>query len=220
MSKREGFIKALKETGLYVITDASIAKIPHYEIVKKSISGGARIIQIRDKTISDSELLRIAKKVIEDFPAIYLIINDRVDVAILSSACGVHLGQDDIPPEYVRQSLGDNFIIGISTHNIEQIQQAINNDTDYIAIGPIFSTKTKISNNKPLGTDYASKIRSLTNKCIVAIGGITLQTAQQLWQIGIDAVAVVSDIMKADDISNRVSDYIYIYKKIISTKGL
>lgn len=219
MSKREGFIRALKETGLYVITDTSMANVSHYEIVKECVKGGARIIQLRDKTANDGELLRISKKVIEDFPNIYLLINDRVDVAMLTKASGVHLGQDDIPPHYVRQSLGDHFIIGISTHNIEQFKQATNDEIDYIAIGPIFPTKTKISDNKPLGINYAAKARSLTNKCIIAIGGITPQRAQRLWQIGIDAVAVVSDIMKADDISDRIKTYIYTYKKIRSTKA-
>ncbi len=208
MINKDNFISILKETGLYVITDTSIAGISHYEIVKRCVEGGAKIIQIRDKAMSDSEMLITAQRIIKDFPDKYLIINDRVDVAVLSKAAGVHLGQDDIPVEYARKLLDDNAVIGISTHSNEQFKEALNKDVDYIAIGPVFYTTTKISNDKPLGINYAMEKRSLTNKCIVAIGGINLENAVALWECQIDAVAVISDIMNAKDITERVASYI------------
>jgi thiamine-phosphate pyrophosphorylase len=214
MLNKDKFFKGIKETGLYVITDTKMASMSHCEIVEECVKGGAKIIQIRDKMLGDGEFLAIAERILKNFPDIFLIINDRVDVALLSKANGVHLGQDDLPVKYARELLGENTIIGISTHNAEQFNNALKEEVDYIACGPIFYTNTKVSNNEPLGVEYAIKARQLTDKCLIAIGGININNAETLWENGIDAVAVVSDIMKSGNIAKRINEYITIYKRI------
>ncbi|OGF66912.1 MAG: thiamine-phosphate diphosphorylase [Candidatus Fischerbacteria bacterium RBG_13_37_8] len=202
----------MKCTGLYVITDSTMAGMSHSSIVKESIKGGARIIQVRDKEMADGQLLQEMRQSIKELSDHHmLIVNDRVDVGFLAGAKGIHLGQDDLPVSEVRCLLGNEAIIGISTHNIKQFEQALGEDVDYIAIGPIYDTATKISSNKPLGLEYVTTLRAMTDKPLVAIGGITLERASKLWKEGIDAVAVVSDIMKSVDISGKIAEYIQLF---------
>jgi thiamine-phosphate pyrophosphorylase len=129
-------------------------------------------------------------------PGVQLIINDRVDLALAVGAHGVHLGQDDMPPEAARKLLGPNAIIGYSTHNIEQAIAAINLPIDYLAIGPIFATTTKTDTAPVLGLEALRTVReAIGGFPLVAIGGITHANAREVIRAGADSVAVISAVL-------------------------
>src|SRR5688500_5591421 len=133
-------------------------------------------------------------------------INDRVDIALAVGADGVHLGQDDLPPEEARKILGEKAIIGFSTHSPEQARDALKMPVDYIAIGPVFSTSTKIDPDPVVGLDGVCSVRRLLGDFpLVAIGGITLDNAASVIAAGADSLALIKDILRdADRISNSM----------------
>jgi thiamine-phosphate pyrophosphorylase len=135
------------------------------------------------------------------------IVNDHADVAALSGASGVHVGQDDLGVEAARSVIGPGKLVGVSTHNLEQFQQAAKNSADYIAVGPVFSTSTKTNPDPVVGTDFIRRVRPLTDKPIVAIGGITLDRAAEVIQAGADSVAVIGDILRGPDPARRARQY-------------
>ena len=191
------FLNALGDTHIYPLTDRQISALSHAEQVAKLSDCGARVIQLREKQLSAREFfieadaaIRVARK-----RGIQIIINDRVDIALALGADGVHLGQDDLSAETARRILGPQAIIGLSTHNLEQAKRAAQMPVDYIAIGPIFSTHTKESDNPAVGAAGLRALRAqIANIPLVAIGGITEQSAPELLQAGANAVAVISDL--------------------------
>lgn len=195
---------------LYVILDFRLLKNPPQEAAKELAEAGVRLMQYRDKTRPAEELLRISKE-IAGHVAPYgasLIVNDRPDVAMLADARGVHVGQEDLEPEQVRAIVGQDRLVGVSTHNVEQFQRAAGTSADYIAVGPIFGTKSKASPDPVVGIEFIERVRTLTNKPIVAIGGITLETAQRVIEAGADSVAVISDIVCAASPTERARQYL------------
>ncbi|MBI5894397.1 MAG: thiamine phosphate synthase [Deltaproteobacteria bacterium] len=199
----------------YPIIDTSIVHISKIEDVAKTIiQAGARIIQLRAKDVSTRDFIdtaRIIKQTIKPIAKknkVKFIINDRVDIAMLICADGVHLGQDDLTITEARKILGNNKIIGISTHNIKEAAIAEKLGADYISFGPIFATSTKGDAQKAKGIDGLKKAREAVRIPIAAIGGITLENAIDVYKAGADCIAVISDILKADDIKDRVSKFI------------
>jgi len=136
-------------------------------------------------------------------------VNDRPDVAFLSGASGVHVGQEDLDVEQARRVAGQDKLVGVSTHNLEQFERAAASSADYIAVGPVYSTSTKANPDPVIGVDFLRKIRSLTQKPIVAIGGITLERAAEVIEAGADSVAVISGILSAPDPTERAREYIH-----------
>ncbi|MCH8319411.1 MAG: thiamine phosphate synthase, partial [Acidobacteria bacterium] len=136
------------------------------------------------------------------------IVNDRADVAKLCGAAGVHLGQDDLPPDKARLFLGEASVVGFSTHNLEQAREAVSLPIDYIAIGPIFRTASKKEPDPVVGLEMIARVRSLTALPLVAIGGITLENAPAVVQAGANAVAVIGDLLQADDIEARARQFL------------
>ena len=126
-----------------------------------------------------------------------LIINDRVDIALACDADGVHLGQDDLPLGAGKKLMGRK-IIGISTHDVDQAREAEHNGADYIGFGPMFGTETKATGYGARGVEMLKQIRAAVTIPIVAIGGITEQNVQQVWQAGADSAAIISDVLGAD----------------------
>ena len=135
-------------------------------------------------------------------------VNDRADVAALAGAAGVHVGQDDLDVEQVRVVVGGEMLVGVSTHNVEQLEKAAASSADYIAVGPIFQTSSKANPDPVVGTELIRRVRPLTQKPIVAIGGITLDRACDVIEAGADSVAVISDILCAQDPAERARQYI------------
>ncbi|MBI5682538.1 MAG: thiamine phosphate synthase [Deltaproteobacteria bacterium] len=195
----------------YPIIDTSQVLLSRIDdITRTIIQAGARLIQLRGKDISTRKFVdtaNIIRPIAKKNNAAF-IINDRVDIAVLVGADGVHLGQGDLPIEEARRLLGDEKIIGISTHNEDEAKDAQTRGADYISFGPIFTTKTKKDAQEPKGILELKKIRTKVNSPIAAIGGITLENAQDVYRAGADSAAVISDILKSDDIKDRVKRFI------------
>jgi thiamine-phosphate pyrophosphorylase len=191
------FIQALGGTHFYPITDQDLSGLSHAEQVVLLSNCGATLIQLREKTDHPSRFFAQAEaalRVARD-RGVRIIIDDRVDIALALKADGVHLGQEDLPPDAARRILGADAIIGFSTHNLEQARLAAQMPVDYIAIGPIFATTTKQSANPPLRLHGLASVRETVGTIpLVAIGGITSQNKEAVLQGGADAVAVISDI--------------------------
>ncbi len=169
-------------------------------------AGGASLVQLRDKKVPAIHYYEHAKAAVAvaHQRGVRIIINDRVDVALATGALGVHLGQDDLPPEAARKLLGNEAIIGYSTHSVEQAREASILPVDYIAIGPIFQTATKTDTALELGLEGLMSVRRAVGSfLLVAIGGITVDNAVEVIIAGADSVAVISALL-ADP--KRVAD--------------
>jgi thiamine-phosphate pyrophosphorylase len=187
---------------IYPITDVQLSGLSHPAQVELLSRGGATLIQLREKRLPAREFYEQAKLAFR--PGVQLIINDRVDLALAVGAHGVHLGQDDMPPDAARRLLGPNAIIGYSTHNIEQAIAAIKLPIDYLAIGPIFATTTKSDTAPVLGLEGSRAVREAIGRFpLVAIGGITHANAREVIQAGADSVAVISALLSD---SGRIPD--------------
>ena len=134
--------------------------------------------------------------------------NDRADVAFAAEASGVHVGQEDLRAEAARSVIGTRKLLGVSTHTLEQFKQAVATSADYVAVGPVFSTSTKANPDPVVGIELIRRVRRLTDKPIVAIGGITLERVVEVIQAGADSVAVISDILLAPDPGQRARQYV------------
>jgi thiamine-phosphate pyrophosphorylase len=159
------------------------------------LDAGAQILQFRHKSFFSREIFEEAERVAKlcrDRGALF-VMNDRADIAMLLDA-GLHLGQDDLPPAAARRIMPPNRVIGFSTHYAEQLRAGDHEPVDYLAIGPIFGTSSKLNPDPIVGIDRLRMLRPLTRKPLVAIGGITRQTAPQVLQAGADAVAIIGDL--------------------------
>jgi thiamine-phosphate pyrophosphorylase len=201
---------------IYPITDTEITNLSHAEQVVRMIDGGAKIIQLREKHLAPKDFYADAKKALEIARKndVKIIINDRVDVALALKADGVHLGQDDLPPEYAREILGVNAIIGFSTHTVAQALKAIKLPIDYIAIGPVFPTKTKSNPDKVVGLKGVKQVREAVGDFpLVAIGGITLENFRDVLNAGADSTAIISDLLSdAENIHERMKIFLNVSK--------
>jgi thiamine-phosphate pyrophosphorylase len=170
------------------------------------LAGGVKWLQLRVKTLAPSEFFALGRRARTETRAYgcKLIVNDRVDIALACDADGVHLGQDDLPLAIGRKLIG-NKIVGISTHDLDQAREAEKNGADYIGFGPMFGTSTKETGYAARGVEMLRHIRAGVALPIVAIGGITEQNVQQVWQAGANSAAMISDILRADDIPAKLA---------------
>lgn len=171
------------------------------EVCEAALRGGVTMVQLRSKVGSDRDLLNLAFQLRGlcrryDVP---LLINDRLDIALAAEADGVHLGVDDLPLECARALAGDGFIIGYSPETDEQLRSAADRGADYLGIGPIFDTKTKLDSGNALGLDEFSRRMNLGGLPTVGIGGISVENAASVFATGAQGVAVVSAILSAPD---------------------
>ena len=169
-------------------------------------AGGVRLLQLRVKQQPTRDFVALATEVrrICRRAQCTLIINDRVDIALVVEADGVHLGQEDLPLAAARKIVGREKIIGVSTHTAEQALAAEQEGADYIGFGPLFGTMTKATGYTARGLEQLQEIHQRVRLPIVAIGGITAERAPAVLQAGADAVALISDIVLAPDIRSRV----------------
>ena len=191
---------------LYAILDPAQTKDRAPEsVLRNLLEGGAAILQLRVKTMAPSDFFQLAQRARAETRThgCKLIVNDRVDIALACHADGVHLGQEDLPLA-VGRKLMPAKLVGISTHDIEQAQEAERNGADYIGFGPMFGTTTKDTGYAARGVDMLREIRAAVKLPIVAIGGINEQNVQQVWQAGAESAAIISDILDAADIAAKV----------------
>ncbi len=198
-------------SGLYVILDPSVCPDrPLHEVLKVSAAAGATLFQYRNKSasmkdayIEAMELRKLAAEL-----EVLFIVNDRCDLALAVDADGVHLGQGDLPLNLARKVMGDEKLIGISTHTAEQVRVATAGGPDYLGFGPIFKPGSKADHDSVVGVAGLKAIRPLTPLPIFAIGGISLDHVSEVMGAGANGVAVISAILKASDIRHTVSDFV------------
>ncbi len=214
----------LKLPKLYAITDCQLSNCTHEEIVQMMLAGGARLIQLRDKDVGARVMLDAARVCLKHARAAgaIVMINDRVDVALTSDADGVHLGQGDLSVEEAREILGEDKIIGVSTHSIDQFRAALETSANYIAVGPVFPTKTKENADPTVGLELVREAKALTDRPLVAIGGIKVESAAEVIAAGADSVAVISalypwpeklDLTSKPDIRGSVKAFLEVLER-------
>lgn len=178
------------------------------------------LIQYRDKQASPRRLFQIS---LQWIPALRakgsrFVVNDRADVAAVCGAEAVHLGQDDLSLEAARRICGARTLIGVSTHNLEQVRAADATSADYIAIGPVFATTTKVNSDPVVGVEGVRQARAATRKPLVAIGGITLERAADVYRAGADCLAVSRDLLTSANPAARSSEYLTIAEQVLSER--
>jgi len=194
---------ALNLPPLYAILDpAEIqGRAPGWAL-EQLLAGGVQMLQLRVKALAPRDFCALARRARAETrrAGCRLIVNDRIDIALACDADGVHLGQEDLPLAAGRKLLGSK-IVGISTHDLEQAKEAERNGADYIGFGPLFGSATKATGYTARGLEMLKQIRSAVKIPIVAIGGINEANVQQVWQAGADSAAIISYILRAQDIA-------------------
>jgi thiamine-phosphate pyrophosphorylase len=183
---------------LYAILDTGLLArngIAFAEAIEGLLEAGVQLVQFRHKEHFGAEAFEWAHQAAAACAAAgaTFIVNDRADMALLLGASGVHVGQEDLPPQAVRALIGARMI-GLSTHNERQFRAAASEPVDYIAIGPIFETTTKLKADPVVGVDELARLRPITEKAVVAIGGINRETAPRVYAAGADSIALCSDL--------------------------
>ncbi|WP_010252372.1 thiamine phosphate synthase [Acetivibrio cellulolyticus] len=199
--------KDMLDTDLYCITDEEHSKgRNNIEVVKEMIGAGVKIIQYREKNRKllhkYNECLKI--RVMTKEAGVAFIVNDNIDIAMLVGADGVHIGQDDLPIEKVRELVGNDMIIGLSTHSPRQAEDAVRRGADYIGVGPIYRTYTKKDVCDPVGLEYLKFVVQNISIPYVAIGGIKEHNLDEVIGRGAKCVAMVTEIVESDNIKEKI----------------
>jgi thiamine-phosphate pyrophosphorylase len=195
---------------LYVIVDAEVLAahgVSLAAVASELRAAGVTLLQYRDKNGSPQEILRACAILRDAFTGspCRLILNDRADLAVLANFDGVHVGQDDLSPEDARRVVGPGRIVGVSTHTDEQVRIAGQSCADYIAIGPVFTTATKLNPDPVVGLEGVRRARALSTKPLVAIGGITRANARSVIESGADSIAVISALFAPNESPAQVA---------------
>ena len=198
-------------SGLYIILDPSVCPArPLVEVLTAAAEAGARLFQYRNKTASMKEayMEALALRHAAAKAGVLFIVNDRCDLALAVEADGVHLGQGDLPLDLARKVMGPDKLIGISTHNSDQVREATAGKPDYLGFGPIFKPGSKQDHDPVVGLEGLRAMRRLTSLPVFAIGGIQIDQAGEVMRAGSNGVAVISAILKAPDISHAVKAFL------------
>jgi len=196
---------------LYAIIDpvqrSNLAPVAVAEIL---LSAGVRLIQYRGKTETSRRLFDVSCEMAELVHQAggTFIVNDRADLARITGAGGVHVGQEDLPVELARRVLLSGQWLGVSTHTQAQMEEAEASSADYVAFGPVFPTASKERPDPVVGLERLRQVRGLTRKPLVAIGGITLANAPSVMEAGADSVAVIHDLLGAEDIGAQARKFL------------
>jgi thiamine-phosphate pyrophosphorylase len=195
---------------LYAILDPSLLTTSELVLAETLAGSGVELIQYRDKNAPSRRLFEISRQLSTGLAqrGVRFIVNDRPDIALLAGAGGVHVGQDDLGVEDARAICGKERWVGVSTHTLEQVVAADRTSADYVAFGPIFPTTTKQNPDAVVGTELLRRARQMTRKPLVAIGGITLERAAEVYAAGADSLAVVRDLICATSPGARAREYL------------
>jgi len=207
-------IKSFNPT-LYLVTDPELSLgRPEDEVVRRAVSAGVTMVQYRDKDANSRRMVEKTRmlSLICREKGVPLIVNDRLDVALAGGADGVHLGQDDMELADARRIAGKDLIIGVSVTTAEEVKRAVSEGADYIAANGVFPTATKTDLGEPLGLEGVSRLVSMSDLPLVAIGGITTENASGVIKAGAAGVAVVSYIVSAEDIEGRCRELLEVLK--------
>jgi thiamine-phosphate pyrophosphorylase len=206
---------------LYAIIDPTLLTVSELDLAAALAGSGVELIQYRNKTASSRQFFEISRRLSSALGprGIRLIVNDRPDIALLAGAGGVHVGQDDLSAEDARAICGPDRWVGLSTHTLEQLAAAERTSADYIAFGPIFPTATKKNPDPVVGTDLLRQARRMTKKPLVAIGGITLERAAEVYRAGADSLALIRDLICVPNPGVRAREYLDVAASAMS-RGL
>jgi len=187
---------------LYLIADTGLFQKDIISSVRRSIDGGVKAIQLRGKNLPAREILRIGERLrlLTSEYSVKLFINDRIDVAMILGADGVHLGQNGLPVGIVRKILGDSLIIGVSTHSLKEAKDAERGGADFITFGPIFATPSKVVYGPPVGLRRLVNLTGRIKIPVFAIGGINMDRIQDVMKKGANGVAVISAILNSESV--------------------
>jgi thiamine-phosphate pyrophosphorylase len=199
---------------LYPVVDEEVAALSGWapvDLARAYIEGGARQLQVRAKLASGGRLLATCLAIREAAEAsgALVIVNDRFDIALAADIRAVHVGQDDLPPALVRRWLGDEGIVGLSTHTTSQVDAALFEPISYLAVGPVFATTTKNTGYDAVGLELVEYAASRTDLPIVAIGGITIESARAVLDAGATSVAVIGDLLRTNNPAQRVREFVH-----------
>ncbi len=194
--------KLFEEFRLYVIIDYDLLGRRTLAVAKTIIKCGVKVIQLRAKSLTDGEFFRLASelKTLTVAKHVHFIINDRVDICLALDVCGIHLGQTDLPAIVARTIISPPKIMGISTHNVKEAITAEQNAADYIGVGPIYFTQTKVDAGEPVGLQLITEIQKTVNIPIIAIGGINKERVSAVISAGAFGVAIAGAIFQTKDI--------------------
>lgn len=208
----------LSVSPLYPILDAGFLPEDGREGFLRSLAGklfdaGITLLQYRNKQGSDRQRIEDARVLREVLPQgrVTLIFNDRADLAVLCGFDGVHVGQTDLSPQATRSVVGPEKIVGISTHNEQQLRAAVDSPVDYIAIGPVFPTSSKLNPDPVVGLEGVRLACSLTSKPVVAIGGIDLENAKSVIEAGASSIAVISAVFAHPEPAQAVREFLKLF---------
>jgi thiamine-phosphate pyrophosphorylase len=208
---------------LYAILDATPSLPPESTVsfAEKLATAGVELIQLRAKNLSSRHFHQLSAALVSRLARhpVRVIVNDRPDIAAIAGAHGVHVGQEDLPVADAREICPPPQWVGVSTHNLEQLRAADLSSADYIAVGPIFPTATKENPDPVVGLEFLRAARKMTRKPLVAIGGITVKSASDVFRAGADSVAVISDLTTAPDPGQRAREYLAIAKQVIEARS-
>jgi thiamine-phosphate pyrophosphorylase len=214
---------------LYAIIDAALLKTSELSFAEMMAESGVELLQYRNKRASSRQLFEVSQSISVKLSAAAqkhagethaglhsgaplarprFIVNDRADIALLVDAGGVHVGQEDLRVEEARGIVGANRWVGVSTHSLEQLDAADKTSADYIAFGPIFPTKSKENPDPVVGLDLLREARRHTRKPLVAIGGITLERAADVYRAGADSLAVMRELIVCEDPASRAAQFL------------
>jgi thiamine-phosphate pyrophosphorylase len=179
------------------------------EAVAQLARGGSRIVQLRAKSVTDSDFLDLARRAraATRFAGVLFLVNDRPDIARIVDADGVHLGQDDLSPREARTVLAADSIVGLSTHDLEQASAADGEPVDYVAFGPVFPTSSKERPDPVVGLEGLRRARQVVHRPLVAIGGLSRLNVRQAVEAGADGLAVVSELLSAADLASAAAEF-------------
>lgn len=206
---------------LYAILDPSLIEEPPIKLAGTLAEAGVKLIQLRDKHSTPRKVYAEVQELVSVLAPfdVRLMVNDRPDIAALAGAGGVHVGQNDLPVEDARSACRAPIWVGVSTHNSNQVREADSTTADYIAVGPIFSTASKENPDPVVGLEFLSAARQMTRKPLVAIGGITLDSAEAVFEAGADSVAVIRDLVTSRDPAARAREYMAVGESVILKRG-
>jgi thiamine-phosphate pyrophosphorylase len=206
---------------LYAILDPSLTNGSLILLAEIWANAGVELIQLRDKGASARNLYADSFALCEHLVprGVRFIVNDRPDIAAMVGAGGAHVGQEDLAVDAARKICGNSCWVGVSTHNLEQLREADRTSADYIAVGPVFPTVTKENPDPVVGIELLRAARQLTRKPLVAIGGITVESADAVFRAGADSIAVVRDLIAASDPAERARTYLTIAERVRCTRN-
>lgn len=222
VERRSRTKRVFQLSGLYCLTDSQLSGgRDSITVVRQMLDGGARIIQYREKNKNQLDMYQeclAIRNLTKAVKAVFFV-NDNIALALAVGADGVHVGQDDLPVPVVRKLVGENMIIGLSTHSPEQAESAVAVGADYIGVGPVYPTQTKLNVCDPVGLQYVEFVANHIDIASVAIGGINEDNCEAVVMHGADCLAMISQIVAAKDIKRAVQKSIAVIETARQMRG-